>query len=217
MTDTTERWNSVYDDDTAPWVIGRPQPAVVELERAGGFTGRVLDVGCGAGEHTVLLTARGHDVLGVDFAPSAVGYARRTAAARGVPEARFAVADALTLGADPHFTGVYDTVLDSALFHIWGTEPELRARYVRSLHGALRPGGVLRLLALSDAEPGFGPRISADTIRGAFTDGWDLNSLEPARYLGRVTPAVADNVAGLAVTPEGLIDAAAWIAEIRRS
>ncbi|MFC8527137.1 class I SAM-dependent methyltransferase [Nocardia sp. NPDC057227] len=215
MTETTERWDSMYDEDTAPWVIGRPQPAIDELERAGGFTGRVLDVGCGAGEHTILLTARGHDVLGVDFSPSAVGFARRNAEAKGVPEARFAVADALAI--DPRSTGAYDTVLDSALFHIWGTEPERRARYVRSLHGALRPGGVLRLLALSDAEPGFGPRIGADIVRGAFTDGWQLVSLEPARYLGRVTPVVADNVAGLAVSPEGLVDAAAWIAEIRRS
>lgn len=215
MTETTERWDSVYDDDTAPWVIGRPQPAVAALERAGAFTGRVLDIGCGAGEHTILLTARGHDVVGVDFSPSAVGFARRNAAAKGVPEARFAVADALAL--DPRVTGAYDTVLDSALFHIWGTEPEQRARYVRSLHGVLRPGGVLRLLALSDAEPGFGPRIGADIVRKSFTDGWQLVSLEPTRYLGRVTPVVADRVGGLAVSPEGLVEAAAWVAEIRRS
>ncbi|WP_067658280.1 class I SAM-dependent methyltransferase [Nocardia harenae] len=217
MPETTERWDSVYDDDTAPWVIGRPQPAIAELERAGAFTGRVLDIGCGAGEHTILLTERGHDVLGVDFSPRAIDVARGNAESKGVPEARFAVADALALGTDPHFTGAYDTVLDSALFHIWGTEPEVRARYVRSLHGVLRPGGVLRLLALSDAEPGFGPRIGAEIVRGAFADGWRLVSLEPARYLGRITPMVADNVAGLAVSPAGLVEAAAWVAEIRRS
>ena len=64
MTQPPEIWNSVYDNDTAPWVIGEPQPAVLDLERAGWIRGRVLDPGTGAGEHTIALTKLGYDVLG---------------------------------------------------------------------------------------------------------------------------------------------------------
>src|SRR5689334_5201640 len=113
MTQAAEFWNTAYDDDTAPWVIGEPQPAIVEVERAGSIRGRVLDVGTGAGEHTIALTALGYDVLGIDLSPSAVEYARRNAAAKGVPAARFRVADAVRLGADPAATaelGVFDTI-----------------------------------------------------------------------------------------------------------
>lgn len=70
MTRPAEFWDSVYDSGVAPWVIGEPQPAIVELERAGWIRGRVLDPGTGAGEHTILLTRLGYDVRGVDLAPA---------------------------------------------------------------------------------------------------------------------------------------------------
>ena len=73
--DTTPAF-SLFDDAyqarTAPWVIGEPQPAIVDLERTGVISGKVLDVGCGAGEHTILLTRLGYDVLGIDYSPNAV-------------------------------------------------------------------------------------------------------------------------------------------------
>ncbi|MGV9666302.1 class I SAM-dependent methyltransferase [Nocardia niigatensis] len=223
MTRPVETWNAVYDEDTAPWVIGEPQPAIVALERAGEISGRILEPGCGAGEHTILLTRLGYDVLGVDFAPSAIEYARANADAQGVPAVQFQVADALALAGNTDFAGdppgsapAFDTVVDSALFHVFGTEPEVRAAYVRNLHAVCKPGGVIHLLALSDAEPGFGPRISDTVIRESFGAGWDLERLEPTRYRGRVTAAVADQAAGLEVSPTGLVDVAAWIARIRR-
>lgn len=223
MTRPADFWNSAYDNDTAPWVIGEPQPAIVAVERAGEIQGRILEPGCGAGEHTILLTRLGYDVLGVDLSPSAIDQARANAAAHGVPQVNFAVADALALGDDPAFAGnppgsapAFDTIVDSALFHVFGTDPESRAAYVAGLHTVCKPGGVLHLLALSDAEPGFGPRISDAVIRESFTTGWELERLDPTRYRGRVTAGVAEQAATLAVSPDGLVDVAAWIARIRR-
>jgi 2-polyprenyl-3-methyl-5-hydroxy-6-metoxy-1,4-benzoquinol methylase len=80
--DTTpaySRFDEFYRTTIPPWVIGEPQPAIVELERAGLIRGRVLDIGCGTGEHTILLTRLGYDVLGIDFAQEAVEQARRNA------------------------------------------------------------------------------------------------------------------------------------------
>lgn len=205
-TPTLSLFDDAYKSGTPPWVIGAPQPAVVELERAGGFAGRVLDVGCGAGEHTILLTRLGYDVLGVDYAPAAIEHARANAAAQGV-DARFAVADAMNLDRDAR----YDTILDSALFHIFS--PPDRARYVASLHAACRPGATVHVLALSDRGRGFGPQVSEADVRGAFGDGWLLESLEATTYRGVIGETHAESF-GL---PAGsIVDEPAWLARARR-
>jgi SAM-dependent methyltransferase len=207
--DTTpaiSRFDEFYKTTTPPWVIGEPQPAVVELERAGQFCGKVLDVGCGTGEHTILLSMLGYDVLGLDFAPEAVEQARRNADAKGAV-ARFEVADAMNLPGEPR----YDTILDSALFHIFDDTD--RPRYVASLHGACLPGGVVHVLALSDQGRGFGPEVSGETIRDAFGDGWELEALEPATYRGVVTELHTDAI-GLPVGSR--VDEPAWLARARR-
>jgi SAM-dependent methyltransferase len=204
----TASWDSAYRSRSAPWLIDQPQPAIVALERDGWIRGSVLDVGCGAGDHTIHLAERGHAVLGVDFSPAAVDVARASAAARGV-SARFEVADALALGDRPRF----DTIVDSALFHIFG-EAE-RARYVRSLSGVCRPGGRVFVLALavSDTEPGLGPRIHDTVIRDAFGDGWTLEDLRASRYRVLVN---ADNAARTGLPAGELADPPAWLARIRR-
>jgi cyclopropane fatty-acyl-phospholipid synthase-like methyltransferase len=189
-------------------LIDQPQPAVTALEREGWIRGSVLDVGCGAGEHTIHLAARGHAVLGVDLSPAAVDVAKANAAARGVP-ATFEVADALALGDQPRF----DTIVDSALFHTF--DEDQRARYVHSLSGVCRSGGRVFVLALavSDTEPALGPRIPDTAIRDAFGEGWTLEDLRASRYRVFIN---ADNAARSGL-PEGqLADLPAWLARIRR-
>lgn len=205
-TPALSRFDEFYRTTTPPWVIGEPQPAIIELERAGLISGTVLDVGCGTGEHTMLLTRLGYDVLGIDFAPEAVERARRNAADKDV-NARFAVADAMNLPGSPR----YDTILDSALFHIFDDSD--RPKYVASLHNATRPGGVVHVLALSDAGRGFGPQVSGETIREAFAEGWELEELEPTTYRGVVTEMHADQL-GLAIGTR--VDEPAWLARARR-
>jgi SAM-dependent methyltransferase len=207
QTPTLSRFDDFYKHQTPPWVIGEPQPAIVDLERAGHLRGRVLDVGCGTGEHTILLTRLGYDVLGVDGAPTAVEQARRNAAAHGV-DARFDVRDALDLGTSP----TYDTVVDSALFHVFDDAD--RARYVRSLHGVTRPGALVVVLALSDAGRGFGPQVSDDDLRGAFGAGWSVEDLSPTTYRGVVTDMHAEAL-GLDVGTR--VDEPAWLLRARRT
>jgi len=205
-TPTLSRFDDAYKSRTAPWVIGEPQPAIVELQRAGWIHSKVLDIGCGTGEHTILLTRLGYDVLGIDFAPHAVEQARANAAAQGV-DARFEVADAMNLAAEPG----YQTIVDSALFHIFDDAD--RARYVSSLHTAVRPGGLVHVLALSDAGRGFGPQVSETVIREAFGDGWVLEALDTTTYRGVVQEAQADAI-GLPVGTR--VDEPAWLARARR-
>lgn len=65
-------------------------------------TGRILDVGCGAGRHTLHLQAQGHDVLGVDNSPLAIDVCKL----RGVNRAE--VRDVEALG---YATASFDTIL----------------------------------------------------------------------------------------------------------
>lgn len=163
--------------------------------------GRVLDAGCGAGEHTILLTQLGYDVLGVDFAPNAVARARDNAAAKGV-DARFEVADAMNLGTTP----TYDTVVDSALFHVFDEAD--RARYVANLYGATESGALVHVLALSDAGRGFGPQVGESDIRTAFGVGWDVEALDVTTYRGIVSEAHAE---ALGIEVGTTVDEPAWL------
>ena len=206
VTPTQSRFDQAYQDGTLPWVIGEPQPAIVALEQGGQITGKVLDIGCGAGEHTILLARLGYDVVGVDFAPHAVEQARANAVARGV-DALFEVGDALHLGAEPG----YDTVVDSALFHVFDDAD--RATYVTSLHTACRPGGVVHVLALSERGRGFGPEVSEDTIRMAFGAGWELEALDVTTYRGVVGEVHSE---ALGVPVGSRVDEPAWLARVRR-
>lgn len=205
-TPAMQSFDDAYKTHTAPWVIGEPQPAIVALEQTGRIRGTVLDAGCGLGEHTILLTALDYDVLGIDFAPSAVAQARANAEAKGIP-ARFEVADATDLGGEP----TYDAVVDSALFHLFDDAD--RERYVRSLHAVVRSGGLVHVLALSDAGRGFGPQVTEATIREAFGTGWDIEALDVTTYRGVVTEVHAKAL-GLAVGTT--VEEPAWLARVRR-
>lgn len=207
--DTTpplSRFDDAYRTSTAAWVIGEPQRAIIDVERAGMIRGTVLDVGCGTGEHTILLTRLGYDVLGVDYAATAVEQARANAADKGV-DARFEVADAMNLGSDE----AYDTIVDSALVHIFDDSD--RPRYVRSLHAACRPGGLVHVLALSDAGRGFGPQVSETTIREAFGDGWALEALDATTYRGVIQE---QHVEALGLAVGTVVDEPGWLARVQR-
>jgi SAM-dependent methyltransferase len=170
-------WDAAYAD-VPPWDIGRPQDAFAVLADAGRLTGRLLDVGCGTGEHTLLAATHGADALGVDVSPRAIELARAKAARRGIA-ARFAVGDALAL---PRLGETFDTAIDSGTFHLFAGAA--RSAYVHSLHTVLEPGGRLYMLAARDGGPGgWGPPgLSRAELVEAFADGWRLEALEHSRY-----------------------------------
>ncbi len=160
-----------------PWDIGRPQPAFVALADAGAFRGRVLDVGCGTGEHVLMAAGLGLDVTGVDLASAAIRTAETKARNRGC-RARFLLHDARHLG---ELGETFDTVVDCGLFHIFVDDD--RAPYVDSLRSVMVPGGCYFMLGFSDRQPGDWGRVHGLTqaeIEAAFAQGWRLDSIEPA-------------------------------------
>src|SRR5258705_1388804 len=133
---------------TPPWDIGRPQPVFAALADAGAWQGKVLDAGCGTGEHTLLAAERGLDATGVDLAGAAIAAAEAKGRDRGL-SARFLVWDALDLAG---LGEQFDTVLDCGLFHVF--EDTDRPAFLDSLRAAVRPGGRHFMLCFSDRQPG---------------------------------------------------------------
>ncbi|MEV5966499.1 class I SAM-dependent methyltransferase [Kribbella sp. NPDC051952] len=169
-------WDASYADGPAPWEVGEPQSAVVRLAAAGGFTGAVLDAGCGSGDNALHLASLGLSVLGVDVAETALARARVKAEELGLT-VEFAYADALQL---EKLGRTFDTVLDSALFHTFGIDE--RRPYVDSLASVVAPGGTLYVLCFSDEGPDVGPHpVAKDELTAAFADGWSITAIESTR------------------------------------
>jgi 2-polyprenyl-3-methyl-5-hydroxy-6-metoxy-1,4-benzoquinol methylase len=170
-------FEAAYRGPPPPWDIGRPQPALLALARAGALVGPVLDVGCGTGEHALMAAEMGLEASGIDAAPSAIGIARRKAAERGLA-VRFSVGDALDIAA---LDETFGTVLDSGLFHVFSDRE--RGRFVDALREVIVPAGRYVMLGFSDRQPGnVGPRrLTEAEIRAAFDEGWRVESIEPAR------------------------------------
>lgn len=192
---------------TPPWDIGRPQSAVRSLFEAGSFEGPILDVGCGTGENALFLADRGYSVLGIDASPRAIESARTKADARSIAgDVRFEVRDALALTDLDEEFGV---VLDCGLFHVF--DDEGRRAYVESLGSIVEPNGHVVVLCFSDREPGeWGPRrISEAELRTAFSDGWAVEKIEPARF--EVNPG------GTGIDPSNDDSVEAWLAVVRRT
>jgi SAM-dependent methyltransferase len=168
-------WDAIYANEEARWEIGRPQPAFVRLAGQGLLAGRVLDVGCGTGEHTLLAAASGADALGVDISPRAIEQAQAKSAARRIP-ARFTLGDVLDLG---WLSQTFTAIIDSGLFH--NLDNEQRGRYVRGLASVLDPGGLCYLLCIRDGNPGDPPPylITQDELRDSFREGWTFTGIEP--------------------------------------
>jgi cyclopropane fatty-acyl-phospholipid synthase-like methyltransferase len=182
---------------TPPWDIGRPQPAFLELAESGVIRGRVLDVGCGTGEHALMAAGLGLPATGIDSAPRAIAIAERKARDRGLT-VRFLVHDVLELAS---LREQFDTTLDSGLFHVF--EDADRVRFVESLGNVVPAGGRYFILCFSDHQPGdFGPRrVTQDEIRASFSDGWQVDAIEPSTM-------------DVAFDPRGIL---AWRASITRT
>jgi len=174
----------------------------VRLASGGGFTGHVLDAGCGTGENTLHIAALGLTVLGIDVAETALAIARQKAKAREINDrgiqAEFRAADAFHL---ERLGRRFETVLDCGLFHTFNGDE--RPAYVASLASVTEPNGCLYVLCFSDQGPDTGPHpVSQQELKLAFTPekGWNIASIRPDRIQARFH----DN------------GASAWLATIKR-
>jgi SAM-dependent methyltransferase len=189
-----------------PWDIGGPQPVVQQLVAHGALRGEVLDPGTGPGYHAIYYASQGYSTTGIDGSPEAIKQAKRNAEKAGV-QVNFQVADATVLdGLD----GRFDTVVDSAFYHVFLNDEPTQIRYVKALHRATRPRARLFMFE-------FGRHnvnglqfegLPADNFQRVLTAaGWRLDHLGTSTYLGRFAPETLAQIEAMGLEPNG---AARW-------
>ena len=119
----------------------------------------------------------GLEATGIDLAARALTTAQAKARSRGM-QACFLRRDARRLS---ELSETYGTVLDCGLFHVFDGGDG--AAYIAGLRSVLRSGGRYFMLCISDRQPGGWGRVhklSQEEITASFTDGWRIDSIEPA-------------------------------------
>jgi SAM-dependent methyltransferase len=167
-----------------PWDSGISPPELLEFI-AHHPPGRAIDLGCGTGTNMITLVKRGWQVTGIDFAPRAIGLAKRKMKRAGV-QARVSVGDVTRLdGID----GPFELALDLGCFH---GLPD-RSLYLKQLNRVLAPGGYWLLYGMLNSEvestrPGITPSdldlIHAHDLHLVNRkDGWDKRGRPSAWFL----------------------------------
>lgn len=175
-----------------PWEIAAPQPSLREIAEAGLVRGRVLDAGCGTGEHALMAAALGCAAIGVDLSDAALEQARTKARERGLT-AGFERRDVLELAG---WGERFDVVLDSLVFH--GFHGEQRRRYVQNLGAVLGDGGRLFVLCYAEEPPSHGGpvhKVTADEIEQAFAEGWRIDTIDAVTIFSAL-PSLPDGLRG---------------------
>jgi SAM-dependent methyltransferase len=180
-----------------PWDIGGPQPVVQQLVAYGAVRGEVLDPGTGPGYHAIHYASQGYSATGIDGSPSAIEGAKRNAERAGV-QVDFQVADATALdGLEARF----DTVVDSAFYHVFLDDEETQVRYVQALHRATKPDARLFMFEFGRHNvnglrfDGL-PADNFERVLGA--GGWRVDYVGTSTYVGIFRPETLDFMANMA-------------------
>ena len=190
MTDETIRpdFEELYGAQRAgevlvPWDIGGPQPVVQQLVAYGAVRGEVLDPGTGPGHHAIYYASKGYSATGIDGSSTAIELAKRNAERAGV-QVNFQVADATKLDG---FEGRFDTVVDSAFYHVFMDDEQTQKQYVQALHRATKPGARLFMLEfgrhnVNGVQFDGLPADNFERVLGA--GGWHVDYVGPSTYVG---------------------------------
>ncbi|MGV3617371.1 MAG: class I SAM-dependent methyltransferase [Fimbriimonas sp.] len=160
----------------AAWVGDRPP-------------GRILELGCGAGDQSLWFAERGFQVVGIDISLHAIDWARDKADSRELI-AEFALGSVLDL---PFEDASFDYVLDGACWHCIVGED--RRTFLAEAARVLRPGGIFTGITMVNDNRLPDP-VGYDRERHLqFMNGVAV------RYWTRTDEALADlRMAGLEVT-----------------
>lgn len=135
-----------------PWDTGISPPELISFIESQP-PGRALDLGCGTGTNVITLAKHGWEVIGVDFAASAIHIARRKAQQACV-QVDLRVADVTKLEA---VSGPFELILDMGCFH--GLSQQGKRDYISSLERLLAPGGTYLMYGFFKHREDSGPGL----------------------------------------------------------
>lgn len=170
-------WEQRYHEGTTPWDLAQAAPYFASLLNSPSAPqpGRTAVLGCGRGYDAVLFADRGFEVIGFDFAASAIVDATCLAQERG-SSAQFLQRDIFELAAE--FPSSFDYIVEHTCF--CAIPVEKRRFYVKLVHSLLRPGGELIGLFFTHSRLGGPPfGVTPAEIREYFEGKFQILSLTP--------------------------------------
>jgi len=166
MTERQSHWEKVYltkDTASVSWFQSSPEFSLRMLDEAGvAPPAHVIDVGGGASSLVDVLLRKGFQVTVLDISEPALDVARARLGLKS-DAARWIAADITAWQPST----IYDVWHDRAVFHFL-TDPVDRAKYLKVLKSALRPGGFAVIGTFAEDGPG---RCSGLPVQRYSTDG----------------------------------------------
>jgi SAM-dependent methyltransferase len=140
--DDKEWWEKLYQSRRTPWDLGKPAPPLLTYLKSPYAVppGRMAVVGCGHGHDCMPFLAKGFEVTGIDFAPSAIQSTFQKFHQAGVSGTRGFLLDRDVFEIH-EYDGYYDYVLEHCFF--LAIDPSRRRTYVMTVADLLKPGGKL--------------------------------------------------------------------------
>lgn len=173
-----EYWEQRYQEGSTRWDLRQASPPLVSLLNSPSFVlpvGRVAVLGCGCGYDALLFAAHGFEVIGFDFAASAIEGAKALARSAG-SSAQFLQRDIFDLPSQ--FSNSFDYVVEHTCF--CAIEPTQRPGYVQLVSKILKPGGELIGIFFTHQRPGGPPfGITTAEIEQYFAPCFEILSLVP--------------------------------------
>ncbi len=198
---TAEAWNEKYRSGSDRWDLGCGAPIFINLltTEAPLKPGRVAVLGCGVGHDAMLFAEAGFEVVGFDFATSAIDRATAAATNREIKNIQFLQRNIFEL--NPEFSNSFDYVVEHTCF--CAIDPGLRSDYVKVVKNLLRPNGMLIGIFYTHNRPdgppfGVKPKevleyFKADFDRVSFEKAKDSIDAKTRNILGFLLGKVSNN------------------------
>jgi len=174
---TPQFWESRYQQGTDRWDLGKAAPAFlssIQSDHAPPL-GKTIVLGCGRGYEAVLFAQAGHDVVGVDFAPSAIAEGKQLAQRGNLPVA-FVQEDIFNLP-ETYFNR-FDYVVEHTCF--CALPLEKRTAYIHLVHSLLKSQGEMLAIFFTHQRSGGPPHgIQPSQIRALFSPYFEILQLDP--------------------------------------
>lgn len=176
---TPDFWESRYQQGTDRWDLGEAAPGLVSLlSKEAPLVGKTLVLGCGRGYDALLFAQAGHEVMGVDFAPSAIADATKLAQQANLA-VTFLQEDIFAL--PERYSHQFDYVVEHTCF--CALPPEKRRDYINLVYSLLKPttGELLAIFFTHQRSGGPPHGIQPSEIRELFTPQFEILQLEPVK------------------------------------
>lgn len=177
--DLYQIWDERYQNQDTPWDINQPAPAFVSwLDSVKSLQpGKVAVLGCGTGHDALLFARAGFNVVGFDFASTAITIARERALKMKV-KAEFLQRDILALEEEEEFVKTFDYVVEHTCF--CAILPQQRDRYIQVAKSLLKPKGIFLGIFFTHSRPGGPPYgVTPEEITNYFQPDFEVISLAP--------------------------------------